>query len=215
MGTSDPGSRAGPSPEGDGSRCSGKPSLPCPRASPLAAPASHAAGSCVFRPGGWRCPLTRCQAPRPTQDKFASSFPPLLSPSLAPLAPCPGARAIRDGAGARAPAAPSTLQNAYRAETRKLAGTPLLVEGARVWPHLTGDCCSLTGWKGPARRQVPSMPGPGEGHIPPRSAFHGFAWSGRRNGCPRALGCYVVGVMFLDSGRSSRALGHGAMDFLQ
>ena len=33
--------------------------------------------------------------------------------------------------------------------------------------------------------------------------------------CPRALGCQVVGVMFLDSRGSSRASGHGAMGFLQ
>lgn len=46
--------------------------------------------------GNERCPLNRCQAPRPTQEQYVSFLPPLLSPSLAPLNPHPEARAIRN-----------------------------------------------------------------------------------------------------------------------
>lgn len=46
--------------------------------------------------GNERCPLNRCQAPRPTQEQSVSFLPPLLSPSLAPLDPHPEARAIRN-----------------------------------------------------------------------------------------------------------------------
>lgn len=125
--------------------------------------------------GNERCPLNRCQAPRPTQEHlFLFSLP--CSRPLAPLNPHPEARAIRNHCWSPRTGCPKHIAEYLQEKNDLEAGVAQL-----LWrEHENGSTseetgCSRTGWPGSACSQVPSMPRLGEGHIGPGLALYGFA----------------------------------------